>query len=335
MALGDLPAQDRVKRFLGLLVRTGRLPHALLFSGLPGIGKKAAALEFAKLVNCLELPERPGPAAAPPDCCDVCASCHKITAGTHPDLIRIARDGTYIKLAQIQELRGRLRYNPVAARRRVIIIEDAQDLKEEAGNALLKLLEEPPRRNLFLLLAPEPQMLLGTIVSRCCHLRFQPLPEAWIERRLIEDHQVDQAAAAHIARLSGGSLSQARLWAEPDRLARRQEVFRRIGTLKGQSMMDFFALTEKWAKEDGDLEQDLDCIKFWLRELLHSRIRKSSSAGQRGPGELRDLGAGLAAEAIFRLHAELDRACRGLRRFANKQLTLEGVLLTLKEVLDG
>lgn len=335
MALADLPAQDRAKRFLGLLVRTERLPHALLFTGLPGIGKSAAALEFAKLVNCLNLSSQPGDAAAPPDCCDACANCRKVTAGTHPDLIRIARDGTYIKLAQIQELRGRLRYNPFAARRRVIVIEDAQDLKEEAGNALLKLLEEPPRRNLFLLLAPEPQMLLGTIVSRCCHLRFQPLPEAWIEQRLIEDHQLDQTAAAHLARLSGGSLSQARLWAEPERLARHQEVLGRLGTLKGQSMMDFFALTEKWAKEAEDLEQDLDCIKFWLRELLHSRIRKNSGAGPSGPPQLQDLGADLAVEAIFRLYAELDRASRDLRHFANKQLTLEGVLLTLKDVLDG
>lgn len=335
MALRDIPGQDRVKRFLLQLVLSGRVPHALLFSGMPGVGKKAVALELAKLVNCLEIDSGHQNDSSRLDTCGHCSSCRKLTSGNHPDLVRIVKSGAYIKLAQVQELRGRLRYSPFEAKWRVIIIEDAQNFKEEAGNALLKLLEEPPKRNLFLLLVPEPQMLLPTVVSRCCHLRFQPLAEEWIRGHLIRERHLDADSAADVARLAGGSLSLADQWAEEGRLTRYREVLQRVVSLQGQPMIDFFRMTENWAKEGEDLEQDLECIKFWLRELLHSRIQKSSNALRAEPERLLELESRISAETIFRLHDDLARASLDLHFFANKQLMLEGVLLRIKDLFDG
>ena len=112
--------------------------------------------------------------------------------------------GPTIKLDQIRSLKQRLSFRPFEGKWRIVIIEDAQDLREEAGNALLKLLEEPPKQNLFVLTALEPQMLLPTIVSRCCHVRLQPLEEIWIERYLLEAQGLTPPQAKKIAAMADG-----------------------------------------------------------------------------------------------------------------------------------
>ena len=209
MALRDVLGQERAKRFLRHLLHLGKLPHAVLLSGMAGIGKATLAREFAKLLNCLD-PQQG-------DACEACASCLKMRDGHHPDLVWIKSEGAFIKLDQIRSLKQRLAFRPFEGRWRIVVIEEAQELREEAGNSLLKLLEEPPRQNLFLLTTLEPQMLLPTIVSRCCHVRLQPLEEVWIERYLTETQGLSPVQAQQLATLAEGSLERAKALTEPDR----------------------------------------------------------------------------------------------------------------------
>ncbi len=121
-----------------------------------------------------------------------------------------------------------------------MVIEDAQDLREEAGNALLKMLEEPPKQNLFVLTALEPQMLLPTIVSRCCHVRLQPLEETWIERYLLDAQGLAPSQAKKIAAMAEGSLDRARWLAEPARIAQMNEVLENVSRLESFPWLIFF-----------------------------------------------------------------------------------------------
>jgi len=330
MSLESIPGQPRAKRFLRGLVGRGRIPHALLFSGLPGTGKRAMALELAKLLNCLEPDEEHG------DCCDHCLPCRKVDGGLHPDFLLIRKDGTFIKIEQIREVRGRLRYRPAEARWRVVVIEEAQSLREEAGNALLKMLEEPPQRNLFVLTVPEPQMLLPTLVSRCCQVRFQPLEDAWIEEYLVRTHGLEPAAAKDAARLAQGSLERALQMAQSDHLDRSREVIVRLTKLCSEPMLDFFITTDQWAKKSEDLEGDLECIRLWLRDLLLFRLTR----GQHHPAFALDSQTiqavwGVSPESLFSLYDQSEKAMQHLRGNANKQLTLEGLCMAIKDELYG
>lgn len=335
MGFNEIPGQIRVKRFLMQLYRMQRIPHAMMFCGMVGTGKKSVALEFAKLINCLE--REPGGIEAPDQAsaCGVCTSCHKLSQGSHPDLFVIAKQGAFIKIEQIRELRERFRFNPFEAKFRVVIVDNAQDLKEEAGNSLLKMLEEPPKRNIFMLLVPEAQMLLPTIVSRCCKVRFQPVPTDWITGHLDKRYHLDPAVCRQIAEFSGGSVKRAEAWVDNERLTRFQEIMDRITRFESMPMLDFFALMEQWAKEDTDLEQDLECIKYWLREELLYRAGKGAGQAVLGPVRVPRLPGLVSIEMLHELFEQIEKASVDLRYFANKQLILEGVCLKIKDLFDG
>lgn len=327
MAFRDVLGQERAKRFLKRLLDLAKVPHAILMSGMEGVGKAALAREFAKLLNCLN-PQQG-------DACEGCASCLKIRDGHHPDLVWIRSDGAFIKLDQIRNLKQRVSFRPFEGRWRVVVIEDAHELREEAGNSLLKLLEEPPQRNLFLLTTLEPQMLLPTIVSRCCHIRLQPLEQPWIERYLTESCGLAPNQAPQIAALAEGSLARARQLAEPDRIEHMQGILENVSKLNGLPMVDFFALTARWTKETEGLEQDLGCIKLWLRELILSRLLEAHRPVLQANEDTMERAQHVRVEQLLYLFDDIENAERLVRQNANKQLTLEGVCLAIKEKLYG
>lgn len=326
MSLQSVPGQERAKRFLKQLISIGRVPHALLFSGMEGIGKAQVAREFSKALNCH--------AAKDWDACDHCISCHKIDGDLHPDLVWVTSDGAFIKLDQIRDLRKRVRFRPFEGAWRVIVIQDAQKLRDEAANALLKMLEEPPGQNIFILLALEPQMLLPTIVSRCCHVRFQPLPDEWIEKHLLDIHQIPPERAREIAHLAEGSMERAKWLVEEDRILQWQKILGNIRHLHEMSMIDFFGLMARWTQKSEDLEQDLECIKLWLRDIILSRLitdYRPSLAMDDIPGGIQNA----SAQRLFGLYDKIEEAVQTLSRNANKQLTLEGVCLAIKDISYG
>ena len=270
MALADIAGQQRAMRFLKQLLKKEAVPHALLFSGMAGTGKFAAAKEFAKALNCLDPQDY--------DSCGGCAACHKLEEGLHPDLVQIRSDGVFIKLEQIRELRKRFRFRPFEGKFRVVIIQDAQRLMEPAANAILKILEEPPKANIFILLAPESQMLLPTIVSRCCQVRFQPLDDEIVAECLTREGGLSADQAAVIARLAAGSIERARWLSEEDRIASWKKVVEKLESLDGLSILDFFPMVSDWAKSRETAEQDLEFIRLWVRDLILFRLARGHRA---------------------------------------------------------
>jgi DNA polymerase III subunit delta' len=332
MAFQHITGQSRAKRFLQQLVRVGRIPHALLFSGMAGIGKAALAREFAKFLNCRD--------GDPPGCGDRCACCRKIENGQHPDLLWLAPEGNYIKIEQVRTLRGQLRFRPFEAKWRVVVIQDAQQLKEEAANALLKILEEPPQRNVIVLLVLEPQMLLPTLVSRCCRVRLQPLEDAQITDYLISTHQMTPLQAQQVTRLAAGSLDRARQLTESGELAAINMILETTQDLARMSLIEFFQRMEQWTKQSSSLDRDLEVIQMWLRDLIIHRLldqgpRQRDQLGPVIPEQTRDALRGIPIDRLFDLYQHMANAVQHLRRNANRQLTLEGVCLTIKDLLYG
>jgi DNA polymerase-3 subunit gamma/tau len=201
----DLVGQQHVTETLKNAIKNDRVAHAYIFSGARGVGKTTAARILAKALNCVK-----GPTATP---CGVCDSCKEIAAGTSLDVIEIDAASNR-GIDQIRELREMVRYAPAASRSKVVILDEAHMLTGEASNALLKTLEEPPDRVIFVMATTQPEDLVDTIRSRSQHFHFRALTFAEIAGRLEEiaqkeNLQIEPGAMAVIARMAEGSLRDA------------------------------------------------------------------------------------------------------------------------------
>src|SRR4030081_4118197 len=201
----DLVGQGHVTDTLANAIRNDRVAHAYIFSGARGVGKTTAARILAKALNCAK-----GPTAEP---CGFCGSCKEIAAGTSLDVIEIDAASNR-GIDQIRELREMVRYAPAASRSKVVILDEAHMLTGEASNALLKTLEEPPERVVFVMATTEPEKLPDTIRSRSQHFHFRALTFAEITGRLQEiagqeNLRIETGAYAVIARMAEGSLRDA------------------------------------------------------------------------------------------------------------------------------
>ena len=198
----DLVGQEHVTNTIANAIKNDRVAHAYIFSGARGVGKTTAARILAKALNCVH-----GPTAEP---CGVCDSCKEIAAGTSLDVIEIDAASNR-GIDQIRELREMVRYAPAAARHKVVILDEAHMLTDDASNALLKTLEEPPDRVVFVMATTEPENLEDTIRSRSQHFHFRALTFNEIAARLKyiarqESLQVEDGAVAVIARMAEGSM---------------------------------------------------------------------------------------------------------------------------------
>src|SRR5258708_17752640 len=173
----DLVGQQHVTETIANAIKNNRVAHAYIFSGARGVGKTTAARILAKAMNCIK-----GPTQNP---CGECDSCKEIAAGTSLDVIEIDAASNR-GIDQIRELREMVRYAPAASRRKVVILDEAHMLTGEASNALLKTLEEPPDRVIFVIATPQREDLLDTIRSHSHHFHFRSLTFAQIAGPLEE-----------------------------------------------------------------------------------------------------------------------------------------------------
>jgi DNA polymerase-3 subunit gamma/tau len=201
----EVVGQQHVTHTLENAIHSGRVAHAYIFSGARGVGKTTTARILAKALNCVKGPT--------PEPCNECDPCREITAGTSFDVIEIDAASNR-GIDQIRELREMVRYAPAASRHKVVILDEAHQLTDEASNALLKTLEEPPDKVIFVMATTRPEDLVDTIRSRSQHFHFRALTFAEIVRALEdiakkENLEIDSGALAVLARAAEGSLRDA------------------------------------------------------------------------------------------------------------------------------
>jgi DNA polymerase-3 subunit delta' len=202
MSFKNIIGHEWQKKLLAASIEKGRMAHAYLFSGPRGAGKFSLAREFAKALLC-ESPING-------DSCEKCASCRKIESGNHPDFTFAGgRDDPAIKIEAMRELMRLSAFQPFEAQRKICVIPDAERMTDEAQNAFLKTLEEPPGKTIFLLTSSGSGDLLETIISRCQKVRLSKIGEEQIINYLIAARGAARENAATAAALSGGSIGRA------------------------------------------------------------------------------------------------------------------------------
>jgi DNA polymerase-3 subunit delta' len=211
----DVVGQERVVAALQAAVADPALmTHAWLFTGPPGSGRSVAARAFAAALQCVD------------GGCGHCHECRTALAGTHADVTVIATELLSIKTEQARELVQLAARRPTLGRWRVIVIEDADRLTESAADALLKAIEEPPPRTVWLLCAPSLEDVIVTIRSRCRHLALRTPPAAAVADLLVRRDGIDPAMAAYAARAAQSHIGRARRLARDEgaRIRRRDIV---------------------------------------------------------------------------------------------------------------
>jgi len=263
MFLRDILGQERVIGFLKQALANDQMPHALLFLGNEGVGKESTALALAQVLNC----ENRQPDQ---DACGQCHSCRLFATGSYPDFLQInpVPPSVQIKIGQIRELNRQVGFHPLAGTWRVVLLKPAETLNEEAANAFLKTLEEPPPGNLFILTAIGERDLLPTIVSRCRRLSFGAIPQAILIQELQNRQGLTTEQASLVAAINYGSLGGALAEDLMDLLAKRDQVVNELGVLQQGSTGNVLKWATEKSKKGTNLDSFIILARLWYRDLL-------------------------------------------------------------------
>jgi DNA polymerase III subunit delta' len=199
MALSDVLGQSKAIGMLTGILERKRLAGSYIFSGESGIGKKLAAINFAKALNCIGTDSG---SEYPADSCDRCEACLKTQSGSHPDFILIAPEDRQIKIDEIRLIDNALSFRPFEGRKKVVIVDDAETMNISSANAFLKTLEEPPEDSVIILISSRPDRLPATIRSRCSRVNFVTLSHEFC-RQVLRGKVPDEGLEA-LAKLSMG-----------------------------------------------------------------------------------------------------------------------------------
>ena len=336
--------QEKPVRLLTNIIQKGKIPHALLFTGIEGIGKREAANSFAMACNCLAatVPNQPfldqgidqAREGRPPSPCGVCKSCRKIISGNHPDLISIQPEKAHIRIGKIRDLCHMLAMKPYEARYRVVIISDAHTLNPGAGNALLKVLEEPPDKTVLILTAHHLHDLLPTIASRCQHIRFNPISHDALTDVLVTKEGISAREAGLLATLAKGSLTAALSLVASGWMEQRGWILRLIGKASSrQSPLDrlttLLAFSEKLAQEKDRLENALEILKIWFRDLMIYPLSPDMVVNKDLSHTLKRLSKEATIDDLLSAYDAIQSAQEKIKGNANPRLTLDVMMMKL------
>ncbi len=263
------PLQKKIWESLLKRHDENHLPHALLFSGMDGLGKKQFAHAFATFLLC-NTPQKNNP-------CGQCKSCHLQKAQSHPDFMHVTpeEDAQFIKIDQIREVVGFVNGTALLGGYRVIVIDPASAMNTQAANALLKTLEEPTAKTLFMLIANQNMRLPATITSRCQKIVF-PKPErdialTWL-RSNVQSDNVDMLPL--LLNLTEGAPLKVRDFLTNDTCSFRKNLYDGLVQLntKQKNPLQF---AETW--EDKDVKMILNLLLIWIRDLLRCKLTASQA----------------------------------------------------------
>lgn len=363
MGFSEFLGNDRIVAALRGALRSGRVPHALLFSGPRGVGKFTLARMFAQAANCERLND---------DFCGACDTCARIAlladpqplieqgliergesadAATvermplilqaHPDVWALVPDPVRLKtpvarpllrIGQIRAVQRAAYFQPIA-RRRVFILDGAETMRHDVSNVFLKVLEEPPGSATLILTAPSPYSLLPTIVSRCMQFNFAPLPADGVESILKEKTHLKPAEIRLAAQLSEGRPGLAIEMNVEEAAQRRRDALRILErAARGQGFSQLFADTAALTKNrESSFEDQLLIFYGLLADLLELTSGVQQPALRNAPlsKELAILSQSVDQQWIMRAIAGLDELYAGLRRNLNRQLGLDSLAVSL------
>jgi DNA polymerase III subunit delta' len=327
MHFGGFYGNEQTTALLSGIFSSGRIPHAILIDGPQGAGKKTLAGIIAAAAVCEAVFPGDEADAFP---CGRCRQCINAFGGTHPDIMLYTGSGTRsFGVDLVRKIRLDAYVSPNDARRKVYILADIEDMTEQAQNALLKILEEPPQSVLFILTCDARAHLLETVRSRTQPLAVGPVPVETAARAIKEQcPDIDGQEALRAARISGGIVGRAKMMLD----AGFSEVSDFAATftkrLCGANHYEFLALSGKLEKDGGLFTAFLDLLPALMRDAI--AVRGGGAASLSGfYDEASALSRGFSVKKLYRAQLTALESQRSAERNANLTLHLTTLFATL------
>ena len=327
MPFEDILGQKNAIDLICHAVKRDRIPHAWLFTGQANIGKFKTAVALAQKLNCKKTSE---------DACGKCDSCLQINEDNFPDFLVIRPEGKFIKIDQLRKSLNWLNLHLDQARKKVLIIDGAENLGREAANAFLKTLEEPAKNTIIILIALSIKQLPETIVSRCQQIRFRPLSRGITELILSRNTNHSEELIQLLSSYGMGSVKS--------NMANSFEIMQKVQntaikwltSFKSETLEDVLRTSEVWGKsKNEEWRYLLDFLETWFRDITWLRfglpenklLNRDYALNVDRVRELKQCGKFFSLRQIFEIFREIEDSRAAIDLNANKSLAIESLYL--------
>ena len=321
---------DRIIKHLQVAISAEKVSHAYIFHGEEGMGKKTLALAFAKTLQCMERKYYP---------CNACKSCKQSDSSNHPDILWITHEKASIGVDDIRtQVNADIQVKPYQGPYKIYIIDDADKMTENAQNALLKTIEEPPEYAIIILLACSIQSLLPTILSRCVVLDFKPIDKQLVKEYLMGKLQIPDYVAEIAADFSGGNVGKAIKYASSDDFeSKKEDIFHILRYIDEMELHEIISGIKTITENKSSINDYIDLMMLWFRDVLMLKatndpnllLFKDEFQVIKKQTKIRSY------DQIENIIKSMEEAKAKLKANVNLDITIELMLLSIKENYNG
>ena len=324
----DIVGQEHLKEHLENAIKMDKVSHAYIINGEKNAGKEFIAKTFAMALQC---ENRQGT-----EPCGECHSCRQALSGNHPDIIFITHEkpGT-IGVDDIRrQVNNDVAIKPYKGPKKIYIMNEGEKMTAQAQNALLKTLEEPPEYAVLLILTGNVDSLLQTILSRCVVLNMKPAKDAQIKKYLMETMEIPDYKADICVAFARGNVGKAKLLASSEEFDKvKEEAITLLKYIKEMELNEIVAAIKKITEYKFDVNDYMDILSIWYRDVLLFKATHDANllSFKEEIQHIRKVADKSAYEGIEKIIDALEKSKQRLNANVNFDLTMELLLLTIKE----
>ncbi len=327
LKFGDILGHEQIKEHLQKAIESHKVSHAYILTGEAGMGRKSLANAFALTLLCEKGKSEP---------CMECHACKQVLSGNHPDLIYV----THEKPASIgvddirEQINDTVMVRPYSSYYKVYIVDEAEKMTQQAQNALLKTIEEPPSYAIILLLTTNQEAFLPTILSRCVQLKLKPLKDFVVKSYLVGSMKVPEAEADVYAAFARGNLGKAITIASSDDFkAMHKEILNLLKHVRNMDISELLEYIQKLKETHLDIYDCLDFMQMWYRDVLLYKVTKDINLliFKDEYRTINEISKNSGYDGIERILESIDKTKVRLDANVNMELALELMLLVMKE----
>ena len=327
LSFHDIIGHEQIKDHFQKAIANNKVSHAYILTGEAGMGRKSLANAFALTLLCEKGKSEP---------CMECHACKQVLSGNHPDLIYISHEkpGT-IGVDDIREqINDTIMVRPYSSYYKIYIVDEAEKMTQQAQNALLKTIEEPPSYAVIILLTTNQEMFLPTILSRCVQLKLKPLKNFVVKGYLTDHLHVPEADADIYVAFARGNLGRAiSLASSDDFKLLRQEVLHLLKHIKEMDISELLDYIKKLKEENLDIYECLDFMQLWYRDVLLYKVTKDINllVFKDEYAAINENSKLSGYDGLEKILDAIDKARIRLDANVNMDLAMELMLLVMKE----
>ena len=322
----DIVGHENIIDYFQNAIRIQKYSHAYILNGEDGMGKNLLASVFAATLQCEAHDINP---------CGVCKSCLQAVSGNHPDIKYVTHEKASISVDDIRiQLNNDVQIKPYSSNYKVYIVDEAEKLTEQAQNALLKTIEEPPEYAIILLLTNNCNLFLETILSRCVNLNLKAIPKESIKKYLMEHVKVPDYQAELSATFANGNLGKAiQLSSSEEFTQMKEEVVHLLKSVDDYELSQIMESIKKILVNKSEIYTYLDLLLLWYRDVLIFKATMDANLifYRDEVQDIKKQGSNKSFEALNHIIKALEETKKRLLANVNSEVAMELLLLAMKE----